>query len=44
MSEREQMLLAEMAGWVERELAAQREMDRAEQTQQMLMPRTGPAL
>lgn len=44
MSEREQRLLAEMAGWVERELAAQREMDRAEQIQQMLMPRTDPAL
>lgn len=44
MSEREQRLLAEMAGWVERELAAQREMDRAEQIQQMLMPKTDPAL
>ncbi|MCM3687307.1 PP2C family protein-serine/threonine phosphatase [Kocuria rosea] len=38
---RERRLLAEMAGWVERELAAQDEMDRAAQVQQMLMPRTG---
>lgn len=38
---RERRILAEMAGWVERELAAQIELDRAEQIQQMLMPRTG---
>lgn len=38
---RERRILAEMAGWVERELAAQVELDRAEQIQQMLMPRTG---
>ncbi|MFF0944171.1 PP2C family protein-serine/threonine phosphatase [Kocuria sp. CPCC 205300] len=44
MSEREQRLLAEMAGWVEREFAAQCELDRAEEIQQMLMPKTDPAL
>ncbi|MEX5303495.1 PP2C family protein-serine/threonine phosphatase [Kocuria sabuli] len=38
---RERRILAEMAGWVERELAAQMEQDRAEQIQQMLMPSTG---
>lgn len=38
---RERRILAEMAGWVERELAAQLEQDRAEQIQQLLMPRTG---
>jgi hypothetical protein len=41
LDERERRILAEMAGWVERELAAQMELDRAEQIQQMLMPRTG---
>jgi serine phosphatase RsbU (regulator of sigma subunit) len=41
LDERERRLLREMAGWVERELAAAQEMDRAEQVQQMLMPRTG---
>ncbi|GAB2615112.1 hypothetical protein GCM10009696_20990 [Kocuria himachalensis] len=41
LDERERRLLGEMAGWVERELAAAEEMDRAEQVQQMLMPRTG---
>lgn len=44
LSDREQRLLAELAGWVERELAAQGELDRAEQIQQMLMPKTDPAL
>jgi hypothetical protein len=38
---RERRILAEMAGWVERELAAQVELDRAEQIQRLLMPRTG---
>lgn len=41
LDERERRLLGEMAGWVERELAAAQEMERAEQVQQMLMPRTG---
>lgn len=35
-------LLQEMAGWVERELALQHELDRAAQVQQVLMPRTAP--
>ncbi|MFF0903669.1 UNVERIFIED_CONTAM: SpoIIE family protein phosphatase [Kocuria sp. CPCC 205316] len=41
LDERERRLLGEMAGWVERELAAAQEMERAEQVQRMLMPRTG---
>jgi serine phosphatase RsbU (regulator of sigma subunit) len=40
LDERERRLLGEMAAWVERELAAAREMERAEQVQRMLMPRT----
>ncbi len=39
LDERERHLLGEMAGWVERELASAQEMQRAEQVQQMLMPR-----
>ncbi len=41
---RERRILAEMAGWVERELAAQHEIDRAGQIQQALMPHTAPDL
>jgi hypothetical protein len=41
---RERRILAEMAGWVERELAAQHEIDRAGQIQQALMPATAPRL
>ncbi|NKX52139.1 serine phosphatase, partial [Arthrobacter deserti] len=41
---REQEILHELAGWVERELALQRELDRAAQIQQMLMPRSVPDL
>ncbi|MFE7629592.1 PP2C family protein-serine/threonine phosphatase [Kocuria sp. NPDC057446] len=41
LDERERRLLGEMAGWVERELATAQEMDRAEQVQRLLMPRTG---
>jgi hypothetical protein len=40
----EKHLLAEMAGWVERELAAQDEMDRAVEVQRVLMPRTTPVI
>ncbi|MEX5259312.1 PP2C family protein-serine/threonine phosphatase [Kocuria sp. CPCC 205263] len=41
---RRRRILAEMAGWVERELAAQHEIDDAVHVQRMLMPRTTPAL
>ncbi|WP_387741775.1 PP2C family protein-serine/threonine phosphatase [Kocuria nitroreducens] len=41
---RERRILAEMAGWVERELAAQHEIERAGQIQQALMPDTAPDL
>ncbi|MEX5294443.1 SpoIIE family protein phosphatase [Kocuria sp. CPCC 205268] len=42
LSADERTLLQEMAGWVERELALQNELDRAAQVQQVLMPRTAP--
>ncbi|GAA1748888.1 PP2C family protein-serine/threonine phosphatase [Kocuria aegyptia] len=42
LSADERTLLQEMAGWVERELALQSELDRAAQVQQVLMPRTAP--
>lgn len=38
---RERRILAEMAGWVERELAAQMEQDRAEQNQSCSCPARG---
>ncbi|WP_309126089.1 SpoIIE family protein phosphatase, partial [Kocuria sp.] len=41
---RERRLLAEMAGWVERELAAQDEMDRAAQVHRLIMPQSTPRL
>lgn len=41
---RERQVLAEMAGWVESELARQVELDRAAQVQQILMPHTRPDL
>jgi serine phosphatase RsbU (regulator of sigma subunit) len=44
LSTREHRILQEMARWVERELAVQRELDRAAEVQQVLMPRTVPAL
>lgn len=43
-SSREQEILHELAVWVERELVIQRELDRAAQIQQMLMPREAPEL
>lgn len=42
LSADQQSLLREMAGWVERELELQRELDRAAEVQQILMPRTAP--
>ncbi|MEX5236257.1 PP2C family protein-serine/threonine phosphatase [Kocuria arenosa] len=42
LSDDEQTLLREMAGWVERELALQHELDRAAQVQQVLMPSSAP--
>ncbi|GGG52191.1 hypothetical protein GCM10011374_13660 [Kocuria dechangensis] len=44
LSPKEREVLQEMAGWVERELAAQEELDRAAQVQQVLMPRSAPVL
>jgi len=44
LSGRDQQMLQEMAGWVERELAAQQELDRAAQVQQVLMPATAPVV
>jgi hypothetical protein len=41
---RKRRILAEMAGWVERELAAQHEINDAVQVQRMLMPRATPEL
>lgn len=43
-SAREQEILHELAAWVERELVIQRDLDRAAQVQQMLMPREVPNL
>lgn len=44
LSPAEQTILQQMAGWLERELAVQRELERAGEIQQQLMPRTTPDL
>lgn len=44
LTAREQAILAELAGLVEHELAAQHEIDHAGQVQRMLMPRTAPSV
>jgi hypothetical protein len=44
LTERERRLLAEMAGWVETELARRVELDHAAAVQQVLMPRAAPDL
>nr|WP_255459753.1 SpoIIE family protein phosphatase [Micrococcus sp. TA1] len=44
MTDRDRQLLAEMAGWVESELARQVELDEAAEVQQILMPHTRPDL
>ncbi|MCM3688114.1 PP2C family protein-serine/threonine phosphatase [Kocuria rosea] len=44
LSGRDRQMLQEMAGWVERELVAQQELDRAAQVQQVLMPATAPVV
>lgn len=44
LSAREHKILQQMAGWVEKELTLHRDLDRAGRIQQLLMPRTAPAL